>query len=44
MALTMCHSDKLLYNDALANLVTSFINTDGVHYVRLTQHFNWRQF
>lgn len=44
MVLTMCHSDKLLYNDALANLVTSFINRDRVHYVRLAQHFNWRQF
>lgn len=36
MVLTMRHSDKLLYNDALANLLTSFINADRVHYARLT--------
>lgn len=35
MLLTMCHSDKLLHNDALANLVTSFINTGGVSYIGL---------
>lgn len=34
-ALTMCRSDKLLHNDALANLVTSFINVGGVSYMRL---------
>lgn len=44
MVLTMRHSDKLLYNDALANLLTSFINADRVHYARLTRSFNWRQF
>lgn len=32
MVLTMRHSDKLLYNDALANLLTSFINANRVHY------------
>lgn len=44
MVLTMCHSDKLLYNNGLANLLTSFINTDRVHYARLAGNFNWRQF
>lgn len=33
--LTMCHSNKLLQNDALANLLTLFINTDRVHYPEL---------
>ncbi len=33
MVLMMCHSDKLLHNNALANLVTSFTNSGGVSYV-----------
>lgn len=44
MVLTMCHSDKLLQNDALANLLTLFMNTDRVHYPELMRRYKWWQF
>lgn len=33
MVLMMCHSDKTMHNNALTNLVTSFINSGGVGYI-----------
>lgn len=43
IVLTMCHSDKLLHNDALANLVTSFVNTGGVSYIELMHECDYME-